>query len=539
MSSFDAIFVGSGINSLAGGALLAKAGWRVCVLERNAELGGAIRTAELTEPGFRHEVFASWHPLFTGSAAYAELKDELEARGLEYLNTDLPTATLFPDGESAFLTTSLDDNVLEFERHAEGDGEAWRSVHDAFLQNADLAFGVLAAELWSAEGLKLALKAYRRLGRVGLHRWSGELVGSARDWLTETFSSPRIHGLLAPWVLHTGLGPDAAVSGSMTQLIAVALQLGGMPVPVGGGSRLVEALRGVIEDAGGECRTGADVERVLVTDGRAAGVRLTGGETVAAARAVACCVTPNQLYERLLADVPLPETLRAEGRRFRFGRAEMQIHLALSERPRWPGDERLGRTPIVHLTPGLDGVSRAVNEAERGLLPAEATIVCGQPTAIDESRAPAGKSILWIQLQELPRVVKGDAAGELDPGDGSWSVELRERYADRIQARLAAQIPNLEPALLGRIVMSPADIAAANVNLVGGDIYSGALSLDQNLIWRPRPGLPGHGTPVPGLYHIGASTHPGPGLGAGSGYLVAKRLLQPPLRQRLLERVRR
>src|ERR1700736_4587169 len=151
MSSFDAIFVGSGINSLAGGALLAKAGWRVCVLERNAELGGAIRTAELTEPGFRHELFASWHPLFTGSAAYAELKDELEARGLEYLNTDLPTATLFPDGESAFLTTSLDDNVVEFERHADGDGEAWRSVHDAFLQNADLAFGILTAELWSAE----------------------------------------------------------------------------------------------------------------------------------------------------------------------------------------------------------------------------------------------------------------------------------------------------------------------------------------------------------------------------------------------------
>ena len=539
MSSFDAVFVGSGINSLAGGALLARAGWRVCVLERNDELGGAIRTAELTEPGFRHEVYSSWHPLFTGSAAYAELKDELEARGLEYLNTDLPTATLFPDGESAFLTTSLEDNVAEFERHAAGDGEAWRRIHDAFLQNADLAFGVLATELWSADGLALAFKAYRRLGRAGLHRWSGELVSSARDWLAESFRSPRLHGLLAPWVLHTGLGPDAALSGYMTQLIAVALQLGGMPVPRGGGTRLVEALRGVIEDAGGECRTDADVERVLVQDGHAAGVRLTGGETISATRAVACSVTPNQLYERLLADVSLPGTVRSEGQRFRFGRAEMQLHLALSEPPRWPGDERLARTPIVHLTPGLDGISRAVNEAERGLLPAEATIVCGQPLAIDESRAPRGSWILWIQLQELPRIVKGDAAGELDPGDGSWSEELRERYADRIQARLAAQIPNLEQALLRRVVMSPAEIAAANINLVGGDIYAGALSLDQNLIWRPRPGLPGHRTPVPGLFQIGASTHPGPGLGAGSGYLVAKRLLRAPLPQRLLARVRR
>src|SRR6266496_3852196 len=100
---YDAITIGSGINSLAAAALLAKAGWSVCVLERNDWLRGAIRTAEITEPGFVHEVFGCWHPLFTGSAAYAELQDDLEARGLEYLNTELATGTLFPDGESVFL----------------------------------------------------------------------------------------------------------------------------------------------------------------------------------------------------------------------------------------------------------------------------------------------------------------------------------------------------------------------------------------------------------------------------------------------------
>ena len=167
--------------------------------------------------------------------------------------------------------------------------------------------------------------------------------------------------------------------------------------------------------------------------------------------------------------------------------------MALDEPPSWDGDERLGRTAIVHVTPGLDGVSRAVNEAERGLLPAEATIV-GRPAAAPSTRtrAPEGKSILWIQLQELPSRPKGDAAGEIDVGDGTWTEELRERYADRIQARLARQIPNLESALLQRVVFSPADIEAANVNMVGGDIYSGSCALDQNLLWRPRPGLPGH-----------------------------------------------
>ena len=537
--SFDAVFVGSGINSLAGAALLARAGWRVCVLERNDYLGGAIRTAEITEPGFRHEVFSSWHPLFVSSAAYAELKDELDARGVEYLNTELPTATLFPDGESAFLTTSGEANVEEFERHAPGDGAAWASSRDDFMRNADIAFGLLGAELWSSEGLQLGLQAYRRLGRRGLNRFAGSALATARGWLTETFRSERVHGLLAPWVLHTGLGPDAALSGYMTQVIAVAVELGGMPVPRGGGSGLVDALAGVITDGGGECRTKSDVARVLVSDGAARGVALAAGQTVEATRAVVCSVTPNQLYERLLREGDVPPRVRAEGLRYRFGRAGMQIHMALSERPRWSGDERLARTAIVHVTPGLDGVSRAVNEAERGLLPAEATVVVGQPMVLDESRAPAGSWILWIQLQELPSAVRGDAAGELDVGDGQWTEALRERYADRIQARLARHIPNLEAALLRRVVLSPADLEAANPNFVGGDIYSGALGLDQNLLWRPRPGLPGHKTPVNRLYHIGASTHPGPGLGAGSGTLVAKQLLRPPLARRVVDRVTR
>jgi phytoene dehydrogenase-like protein len=264
-------------------------------------------------------------------------------------------------------------------------------------------------------------------------------------------------------------------------------------------------------------------------------VRTAAGETIGASRAVVCNVTPTQLYGSLLPDAPV--AAREAARRFRYGRGEMQIHFALSEPPRWDGDERLGRTAIVHLTPGLDGVSRAVNEAERGLLPAEATVVVGQPLTMDPSRAPDGAGILWIQLQELPRRVKGDAAGELDVGDGSWTEELRERYADRIQARIARHIPNLESSILDRVVLSPADLEAANVNLVGGDPYGGSLALDQNFLWRPLGALPGHRTPVPGVWHVGASTHPGPGLGGGSGHLVAQALLEPPLHRKLAARL--
>jgi len=536
VADYDAVFVGSGINSLAGAALLARAGWRVCVLERERELGGAIKTAELTEPGFLHDVFSAWHPLWVGGPAHAQLGAALGERGLEYLNTEHPTATVYPDGEAAFLATSTDANAAELDRHAAGDGDAWRETIAGIGARAELVFGVLGTELWSSAGAGLALTAYRRLGRRGLAAFGAEVVQSSRDWLETTFQSERAHGLLAPWVLHTGLGPDAAASGFMTRVIAFAIEAGGMPVPRGGGARLVDALVRLIEDHGGVCETERDVERVLVTGGRADGVRTTTGD-VTANRAVICNVTPTQLYGRLLEPGEVPGEVREAGTRFRFGRSEMQIHFALSEPARWKGDDRLNRTAVVHLTPGLDGVSRAVNEAERGLLPAEATVVVGQPLTVDVSRAPAGQGLLWIQLQELPWRIKGDAAGELDAGDGSWTELLRERYADRIQARIAEHVTDLESSILGRVVLSPADLQAANVNLVHGDPYSGSLALDQNFLWRPFAQQPGHRTAVDRLFHIGASTWPGPGLGAGSGTLVAQELLRPPAMKRLAQRV--
>src|SRR4051794_40313151 len=195
MAEHDAVVVGSGINSLACAALLAKGGWRVCVLERNDWFGGAIKTDELTEPGYLHDVFSAWHPLWVGGGAHAQLADDLAMRGLEYLNTDLPTGTAFPDGEATFLLRDADGNAKEL-------GEEWHAVRERFLPNADLAFGVLGTELWSSSGLAFGAKALRRLGRGGAAAFAGALLQTSRDWLTETFASPRAHGALAPWVLH-------------------------------------------------------------------------------------------------------------------------------------------------------------------------------------------------------------------------------------------------------------------------------------------------------------------------------------------------
>ena len=214
----------------------------------------------------------------------------------------------------------------------------------------------------------------------------------------------------------------------------------------------------------------------------------------------------------------------------------MQIHLALEEPPRWRGDDRLGRTAIVHVTPGLDGVSRAVNEATRGLLPAEATIVCGQPMAVDPTRGPDDGWIVWIQLQELPQRRSATRPESSTPATapGRRSFERRTRTASSSGSHGIWRTSS-RPRSAGS--SSPPPTSPPDVNLEHGDIYAGSCALDQNLLWRPLPQTPGHETPVDRLFHIGASTHPGPGLGAGSGYLVAKKLTQPPLARRLLSRV--
>lgn len=520
MKNYDAIFIGSGINSLTGAAMLAKQGKKVCVLERNNWFGGNIKTDEITVPGFKHDVFSGFHPLFVTGPAYAEFKQDLEKQGLKYVNTDVPTGILFPDNRSAVLYTDRQKNIEQFEKMSPGDGQGYDAAMKAFAANQDKAFGLLGTELWSWDGMKLGVKSVTDLGVNGFMDFLGGMLTPARSWLQKTFKSEVIHGLFAPWVLHTGLGPDEAASGYMNQLIIATLEMAGMPVPQGGGQQLPLALERFIREHDGEFFNNADVEKILVEKGKAQGVVANGKRYEA--HEILANVTPTQLYGRLLNKNEVPQEVLQEKDNYVYGRADMQIHLALDKPPQWP-DERLNKAAIVHMTNGLNGLSRAVNEAERGLLPAEATIVCGQHTAVDPTRAPKGKCILWFQLQELPQQPIGDAAGELDTSEG-WTEKLKEAYADRIIDRMAAQLPGFRESIVGRNVMSPAELSKININLVGGDPYSGKCSIDQFLFWRPLPGLRGHKTPVKHLHHIGASTHPGPGLNGTSGFMVASKL---------------
>ena len=300
-----------------------------------------------------------------------------------------------------------------------------------------------------------------------------------------------------------------------------------MPVIQGGGSRLVQALAQVIEQHGGSLHTQTHVERIVLdaNGARATGVQSADGQTWAARQAVVCNVTPNQLYGHLLPDAPPAVQQRAQA--YRFGRGCMQIHFALRAKPQWCEPELL-HVPLVHLTESMEQVCLSVTQANNGLLPQRPTLAIGQPVAVDATRAPQGGWILWIQMQEMPTQLKGDAAGEITtPADGRWNEAVREAFADRVQARLEGVMPGLGELIVGRRAYSPADLEALNCNLVGGDPYSGICSPDQFFWLRPfagTHGARGHQTPVGNVFHIGASTHPGPGLGAGSGYAVAQRL---------------
>ncbi|MCK9909968.1 dehydrogenase, partial [Microbacteriaceae bacterium K1510] len=166
------------------------------------------------------------------------------------------------------------------------------------------------------------------------------------------------------------------------------------------------------------------------------------GRRIAAKKGVICSVTPQQLYDRLLREAPPPEFVNDAVAGYRYGKGNMQIHYALSELPQWSHPE-LGRVALIHLSSGLDGVSKAANECERGILPSDPTICVGQPIALDPTRCPAGNSILWIQLPETPRVIKGDASNELPvPEDGRWTEALREAYADRVERQIKRHIRN-------------------------------------------------------------------------------------------------
>jgi phytoene dehydrogenase-like protein len=511
----DVVVIGSGHNGLVAAAYLARAGMSVEVLERNPVAGGAVTSEELTEPGFVHDTFSSWHPLFRLSAAFAELGAQL---GIEYCET--PEATTANVKQDGAVTIAYRDPERTAESLHPRDRAAYLDAMEHFGKTIPTVGQLFGVELFSTAAPRLGLQLARQLGlRRGL-RFASDLVASARGWFETQFDGREVADLYSPWALHTGLPPDAAGSGFQALAIAGSLHAVGLPVVKGGAGNFVAAFERLIGAHGGRVSTDTEVERITTRGSRATGV-IAGGREIKATRAVIANTTPTQLYGRLLAPGAAPAEAVAQGRRFRYSpRAGMQIHVALKQPLRWR-DPRLDDTPIVHISDGVGDVSLACAQAAAGLLPARPTVVVGQQCRIDPSRAPAGAGTLWIQLQQVPYDPTGDAANEIETAtEDPWP-----HYVERVLSRLEPHVENWAAARGATAALPPAEIERRNPNLVRGDIYSGDCELGQSYLWRPLPGYGAHATPVERLYHCGASTYPGPGLNAASGRIVALKII--------------
>ena len=513
METYDAIVIGSGHNGLVAAVYLARAGWRVLVLERAEYPGGAVRSEELTRPGLVHDVFATNLNLFRGSPVAAELAAELERAGLAYATSERPFANVYPDGRALRVLADREATLAGLRAHDAADADGWEALDRSYERLAPALFAIYGSRLDARTLARraVALAPALRGGRLG------ELIrlalSSTRELGEAYLRSREARALLACWGMHLDFAPDTTGGALFPFLEAFTDMRTGISIARGGASRLVDALVALLRDAGGELRCGADVARIEVRGGRAAGVALAGGERLAARRAVVANVTPTALYGRLL-ERPMPAP-------YRYGPGTMMVHLALRGPIPWRAGEDLASFAYVHVGPYVDDLARTYGQAVEGLLPDEPMLVVGQTSAVDPTRAPAGEHVVWVQVRTLPSRIRGDGDGEIAERDWAGAAEP---YADRVLAKLERYAPGVGALVSARAVLSPADLEHRNPNLVGGDSLAGSMHLSQNLRLRPFAGAHDYETSVEGLLLTGASCWPGAGVNALSGYHVAHKL---------------
>ncbi len=521
MSEFDAILIGAGHNSLACAAHLASKGWKTAIFERNAEIGGAVRTGEYTLPGFRHDFGAMNLSLFAGSAFHRKYANELKTAGLEFAPVADCFASAFPDGRWFGVSTDIERTAARMAAFSKADADSWRRLVAAFPGRAEHLFRVLGSPMSLRALAGTGWNLWRKKGTAGALDMLRLLFSSPRDWLDENFESPQVKATLAAWGMHLDFAPDIAGGAVFPYLESMANQSFGMVIGKGGADTMIRALETMVTRAGGRIFTGAEVAEIVHSGGKATGVRLASGETHTVTKAVIAGVAPGALPGKLLPRGSGDAAFDTSMKTFRHAPGTMMIHLALDGLPDWTAGAELKQFAYVHLAPSLEAMAQTYQQAVAGLLPSQPVLVVGQPTAVDPSRAPGGKHVLWVQVRVLPYHVVGDAAGEIAPG--YWD-DIKERYAERAIDIVETYAPGLRAKTLGRAVLSPADLERENPNLVGGDQICGSHHLSQNFLFRPARGFANWNTPVDRLHLIGAATWPGAGTGAGSGFMLAQQL---------------
>ncbi len=520
------VIIGAGHNGLVAAGYLARAGVRPLVLEWRERVGGGAVTEEF-HPGFRCSTLAhAAGPLLPRIARDLEL----ERHGLKLFAPDVRLFAPDPGGRSLTIYDDAARTARELQSLSASDARAYPDFCESFARIGRVLAPVVreappsierpsASDAWNF--LKLG-KDFRGLGKrdaYRLLRWGPMAVADlAAEWfetelLRASVAARGIYGAFAgPWSAGTSLG------------LLLQSAFGGHPIAPasfarGGMGALADALASSAREAGAEIRTGADVERVVVREGRAAGVVLEGGEEIAA-RCVVSNADPRQTFLRLVDPTDLDPDFLSKVRGYRSTGAAAKVNLALGALPSFSAlrngerdrpEELRGR---IHVGPEIDYLERAFDAAKYGDFSPAPYLDITIPTLTDPGLAPKDRHVMSVHVQFAPYTLK----------DGDWPTR-REEFGSAVVKTIAAYAPGLEDLILGRQVLTPLDLEQS-YGLSGGHIDHGEMSLDQFYTFRPVIGWAQYRTPVAGLYLCGAGTHPGGGVTGAPGSIAAREILK-------------
>ena len=513
------LIIGAGHNGLAAAFYLAKAGLKPLVLESRDRAGGCAAN-ESFAPGFQAPLANAIGPLRPSVVRDMELE-----RTMRFIRPDPRLVALSPEGRA--LAFSRDERRTAEAIRAFSQADALR--YPEFCATLARLGGFLspllavtppdidspaAGELW--ELLKTG-RRFRSLGKKDsfrLLRW-GPMA--AADLVAEWFETDLLQAAIAArGVFGTAQGPWSAGSGAVLLLGAADDPApGGSSVMVSGGpAALGAAMAEAARRAGAEIRTGVRVTRVIVREGRAAGVVLADGSEIAA-NAVISNADPRTTFLGLVDPVDLDPGFLTKVRNYRSRGTVAKVHLALSELPRFTGvanpSDLHGR---IHIAPGIDHLERAFDASKYGEIPAHPYLDVTIPSLGDASLAPAGRHVLSAHVQFVPFRLGGGA---------SWDETRRQELLDRVMQTLEQYAPGIGARVDAAQVLTPADLEQS-YGLAGGQIYHGEPALDQLFTMRPILGWAQYQTPIEGLFLCGSGTHPGGGITGASGQNAAREI---------------
>ncbi|MBX3130547.1 MAG: NAD(P)/FAD-dependent oxidoreductase [Polyangiaceae bacterium] len=494
----DVLIIGSGPNGLVAACRLAMRGLSVVVLEAHPRRpGGALGSQECTLPGFVHDVGAGFFPFGRSSPALREL--ELERRGVVWHNAEIESCHPGQDGSVASLAREQGLGAWPL-CDSPRDAERWRRLCEWYASAEGPILDALFSPLPSLRpALRLGLRNGGRLARL--------MLSSAGGLGRRLFESEAARRVVPSLALHVDVGPEDAFGSGLGALLGLAATTGGFAVPRGGAQSITNALITLLEERGGKLVLGARVEKVLVSERTAVGVRLADGQELRARDAVMADTSAPSLLLDLVEQQWLPRRVLRRMRRFPQGWGTFKVDFALSEPVPW-SVESARRSAVVHVGEDVADLVRFTREVRDGKLPEAPYLVVGQHSLVDPTRAPEGRHTLYVYTHTPSVLAEGYDA-------------VREGFADRITERIERLAPGFGGAVLERALHAPSDLQRENANLRGGDLGGGSARWTNQLVLRPIFPYFRYRLPVSRLYLCSAYTHPGTGVHGMCGWNAA------------------